>query len=152
MGRRVSEPEWIHDFYAGATMLRIRTVVWGWALLACGGDAAPPPPEGSFRVDTVQLSGTGRAPAAVSRARVTSAFFPATGAQPLLGRGFVAEDHSGGAAVALLSEDIWREGFGAAPDIIGQSIDIGGAQVIVVGILPAGFDEPPGAQVWMPLR
>ena len=60
-------------------------------------------------------------------------------------------------AVAVLSEELWRDRFGAAPDMIGQSIRLDGVAHEVIGILPARMRVPHGnqalsAHIWVPLR
>jgi hypothetical protein len=76
-------------------------------------------------------------------------FFPGTGVLPLLGRLFTDADWTQGARrLVLLSEDLWRQRFGAAADIIGKSIDVDGAPATIIAVLPRGFDAPPGAKFW----
>ena len=136
-------------------MLRARKTVLSAASVlafACGGETVPPAPEGSFRIDTVQLATGGDAPLSVTRARVTPAFFPATRTPPLLGRSFIAADHEGEAAVAVIAHDLWQSRFGARPNIIGEAVSLDGRPVTIVGIQPQGFQEPAGAQLWMPGR
>ena len=48
-----------------------------------------------------------------------------------------------------MSEDLWRRRFNAAPDIVGSEIDIDGAKVTVVGVLPQAFDVPLPAKLWL---
>jgi MacB-like periplasmic core domain len=136
-------------------MLRARNAVLCAASVlafACGGEAVPPAPEGSFRIDTVQFATGGDAPMSVTRAHVTPAFFPATRTQPLLGRSFIAADHEAEAAVGVIGHDLWQSRFGARPNIIGEAVSVEGAPVTIVGILPQGFTQPAGAQLWMPAR
>jgi hypothetical protein len=114
----------------------------------------PDPPAGSFTAVTVRVSADGVAES-VPGATVTPDFFRAyPGMSPLLGRHFIApDDYAAGASrVALLSEDLWRRRFGAGPEIIGKTIDIDGAPVTIVGILPDAFRQPPDAKCWLPKR
>jgi putative ABC transport system permease protein len=90
-------------------------------------------------------------PEQVSGARVSPEFFPATKAMPLLGRSFAQADWQPFAsAVVIISHGYWTERFAASPEIIGRTIDIDGAPSIVVGVMPQGFDTPPGAKIWRP--
>ena len=92
-------------------------------------------------------------PAIVNTADVTPEIFPLLNAQPLLGRTLLPEDGKpGAAAVAVLSENLWRSRFGSNPGLIGQSIALDMHSFTVVGILPASFRYPEGAprqDVWI---
>lgn len=79
--------------------------------------------------------------------------FPLLGVEPQLGRTFTAaEDQPSGARVAVLSDKLWREAFGADRAIVGRKITLDGAPVEVIGVLPARFAFPYRAtQVWVPL-
>jgi putative ABC transport system permease protein len=84
---------------------------------------------------------------------VTPEIFPLLNAKPLLGRTLLPEDGKpGAAAVAVLSENLWRSRFGSNPGLIGQSIALDMRSFTVVGILPASFRYPEGAphqDVWI---
>ena len=65
---------------------------------------------------------------------------PTLGVEPMLGRGFVADDHIEGAApVVLVSHAFWVRHLGSDPDAVGKPMLPGSSQT-VVGVLPAGFD------------
>jgi len=101
------------------------------------------------------LTGAGE-PAIVNTADVTPELFSLLNAAPLLGRTLLPEDGKpGAAAVAVLSESLWRSRFGANPDLIGQSIALDMRSFTIVGILPASFRFPEGAarqDVWISVR
>jgi putative ABC transport system permease protein len=92
-------------------------------------------------------------PTIVNTAGVTPEIFPLLNAKPLLGRTLLPEDGKpGAAAVAVLSENLWRSRFGSNPGLIGQSIALDMRSFTVVGILPASFRYPEGAphqDVWI---
>src|SRR3984957_14483022 len=92
-------------------------------------------------------------PAIVNTADVTPEIFPLLNAKPLLGRTLLPEDGKpGAAAVAVLSENLWRSRFGSNPGLIGQSIALDMRPFTVAGILPASFRYPEGAprqDVWI---
>jgi predicted permease len=98
------------------------------------------------------LTGEGD-PAIVNTADVTPEIFPLLNAKPLLGRALLPEDgQPGAAAVAVLSENLWRSRFGSNPGLVGQSIALDMRSFTVVGILPASFRYPEGAprqDVWI---
>jgi putative ABC transport system permease protein len=95
----------------------------------------------------------------VAAPHITTNLFPMLGAQPLLGRAFTdAEGESGGPKVVLLSEGLWRQSFHADPNILGQTVKVGGQPHSVVGVMPQSFHFPEemGADlqkgVWLPLQ
>ncbi len=100
------------------------------------------------------LTGYGE-PSEVSTVVVTSEFFSVLAAEPLLGRVFIPEDGQRGAApVVVLSENLWRNRFGADPGIVGRSITLDMRPYTVIGVMPASFHTPflnQTNQVWIPL-
>ncbi len=92
-------------------------------------------------------------PQRVQAARVTASFFDVMGTPPRIGRAFTAEDDRPGAApVAVLADGLWRSRFGADPDVVGNVVDIDGASVEVVGVMPPGFSfSRPDAELWQPM-
>ena len=74
------------------------------------------------------------------------------GAVPLQGRLFVEEDRAATVPVALISESLWRGGFGADPGIVGRDITLDDAHYHVVGVLPSSFRYPEArVEVWRAL-
>jgi putative ABC transport system permease protein len=74
---------------------------------------------------------------------VTTNLFSMLDARPLLGRTFSeAEGQTGGPLAVMLSEELWREGFHADPDIDGQVVKIGGLAYTIVGVMPQNFRFP----------
>jgi putative ABC transport system permease protein len=69
-----------------------------------------------------------------------------------LGRDFRPdEDQPGKQYVVLLSHRLWRERFGADPDIIGRDIRMDAVPYRVVGVLaPGNWDRTP-ANIWIPI-
>jgi predicted permease len=90
--------------------------------------------------DNVKLMGNGQ-PQPVTGLMVAGNFFPTLGVEPLLGRQFSAEDSlKNSRPVTILSYPFWKRRFGANPGIVGQTIDLDGTQMTVVGVLPNTFD------------
>ncbi|MEZ5291608.1 MAG: ADOP family duplicated permease [Vicinamibacterales bacterium] len=88
-------------------------------------------------------------------ATVSSAeLFDVLGARPLMGRTFQpGEDRPGAPAVTVVSYGFWQQELGADPDVLGRRLDIDGAPVEVVGVMPPGFYFPsPMFRIWRPLR
>jgi len=85
---------------------------------------------------------------------VTRNFFSVYGLeQPKLGRLFRADECAmpGSAPVAILSEELWRNRFGADPQIIGTVIKLNRHPFTVVGITPARFSgRLRGLGIWIP--
>ncbi len=74
---------------------------------------------------------------------VSGNYFQLLGLKPALGRLFSPQDETGKNAnpVVVLSYDYWRTRFGAAQNIIGQTILVNGHPFTVVGVAPAHFDS-----------
>ena len=89
---------------------------------------------------------------------VTGNLFPSLGVTPQYGRLLTpADDANDQNKVAVLSDELWRERFGADPAIVGHTVQLDGDKVTVVGIAPREFRIPRGgqvlrAQLWTPLR
>jgi putative ABC transport system permease protein len=83
---------------------------------------------------------------------VSAAFFAALDAHPAIGRTFLDEEETAGNEKRLmLSDGLWKRRFGADPAIAGKPILVDGAQWIVVGVMPPGFDFPMKSEMWAPL-
>ena len=94
----------------------------------------------------------GGEPVTVRPAFGTGNFFSVLGARAALGRTFVdAETWQTGQRIAVLSHHLWRDRFGSDPKIIGRTIQLDGAPVQVVGVMPAGFEYPrEKVDLWQP--
>jgi predicted permease len=90
--------------------------------------------------DNYRLTGRGE-PVPATGIDVASNFFQVLGVQPLLGRSFTSDEaRKGTHPVALLANAYWKRQFAADPRIIGNSIDLNGQPVTVIGVLPPIFD------------
>lgn len=97
------------------------------------------------------LSGV-EVPEQVPGFRVSPGFFTTLGTTLPVGRDFHADEGEPGRhRRVVLSHDLWLRRFGARPDIVGTMVRFDGEPHEVVGIAPAGFHVPLGAQVWSPL-
>jgi putative ABC transport system permease protein len=84
--------------------------------------------------------------------QVTADFFPLFGMAPELGRSIAADNFGAErASVVVLSHGFWQRHLGADPGIVGQSVLLNGLKYTVIGIMPADFDFPVGAEAWAPL-
>jgi len=83
---------------------------------------------------------------------VTGGFFTVFNVAPAVGRILTPADAELGARpVAVLSHGLWQRRFGADRAIVGQTIQLEGISREVVGVMPASFNYPIGAEVWTPL-
>src|SRR5215470_14312089 len=88
------------------------------------------------------LTGKGE-PQFISARGVSAEFFSVLQAEPIIGRVFSRdEDQPGHNHVAILSENFWRNQFGADPGIVGQDISLDGSAYRVIGVIPAKFQFP----------
>ncbi len=85
------------------------------------------------------LTGTGE-PEQVILQGVTWNFFSVLGVNPILGRGFTAENgHDGKTDVVILSYSTWKEKFGGDAAIVGSTIQLNGHSNTVLGVAPKDF-------------
>jgi putative ABC transport system permease protein len=98
----------------------------------------------------------------VTTATVDTGFLAFTGARPLIGRNFTAEETTpNGPHAIMLAEGFWRRQFGASPNVLGKVVRVGlggepgSRATTIVGVMPASlfvpdfkFERP---DVWLPL-
>ena len=69
-----------------------------------------------------------------------------------LGRDFQpGDDQPGKNQVVLLTNRVWRQYYGADPNLVGRDIRMDGRPYAVIGVLPAGPSDRLPADLWMPL-
>ena len=87
------------------------------------------------------FSMTGRGDAAQLRGEFLSdGYFAVLGVRPVLGREFTPADETLGASpVAMISEDLWRNRFDGAPNVLAQTITLDGKNFSIVGVIPASL-------------
>ena len=92
-------------------------------------------------------------PRRVGAAWVSAGLIPLLQVPPLRGRSFTdAEDLPKGPYVAVISEGLWRTGFGADPQIIGRNVELNGRTREIIGVMPSRFRFPSAeTEVWVPL-
>lgn len=84
--------------------------------------------------------------------QVTEGFFSLLGMPPHLGRVITEGDFQPGhTSVVVLSFGFWQRHLAADPGIVGKSLHLNGQEFTVIGIMPADFDYPVGAEAWAPL-
>jgi predicted permease len=76
----------------------------------------------------------------VRGALVTGAFYETLGLNPAEGRLLTrSDDETGAPLVAVISYGYWERQYGARPDVVGQTLTIGGVPVTIAGVSPRGF-------------
>jgi predicted permease len=72
---------------------------------------------------------------------VSANYFPLLGLNPALGRFFRPDEDSvpDRNPVAVLSYALWRNWFGASPDVLGAALRINGTAFTVIGVAPPAF-------------
>jgi predicted permease len=100
--------------------------------------------------DSLTLTGNGD-PEQLIGLRVTPSFLPTLGILPAVGRNFTEEeDRPNGAAVCLVSYELWQTRFGGRA-LVGETIALNGQSWQIVGILPPRLTAPFGqVQVFVP--
>jgi putative ABC transport system permease protein len=79
----------------------------------------------------------GDVPVRVRRGFVGAQFFEVLGVHPVLGRFFVREDVEPKAPlVTVISDEMWRESFGADPGVVGRMLTIDELPHRIVGVAP----------------
>jgi putative ABC transport system permease protein len=97
------------------------------------------------------ITGT-REPERVQAFIVSPPFFQALGLEVSQGRGFLAEEATEGRhRVAVLGHGLWMRKYASDSRIIGKTIELDREPYTIVGVGPAKFDYPMGAEVWTPL-
>ena len=85
-------------------------------------------------------------------AAVSSDFFSVLRSNATQGRTFIPdEERPGPDQVVVIGHGLWQRAFGANPHIVGQTLTLNSRSFTVVGIMPAGFEFPREAELWVPL-
>ena len=84
--------------------------------------------------------------------RATADFFNVFQMQPKIGRGFSEQDAVPNApGVVVLSDALWRQRFGADPNVLGRAITLGNQKYTVIGVASPEFRLDTKVDVWTPL-
>ncbi|MEQ1870862.1 MAG: ABC transporter permease [Vicinamibacterales bacterium] len=79
----------------------------------------------------------------VQGARVSPSLFTMLGVRPALGRLLTEdEDAPGRDQVVVLTDELWRDRFGADPSVVGRTVRLDGSPFEVIGVLPSSFRFP----------
>jgi putative ABC transport system permease protein len=127
----------------------------------------------AFMAQEVSLTPEGAEPSRLPALAVSHEYLGLTGIEPIVGRGFSAEeDRPGGPQVVLIGEALWQQLFSRDPHVVGQTLRIDDVPQTIIGVVPSTADfgtlqvlgaadygkgfAARGGQVrvdlWMPLR
>lgn len=107
---------------------------------------------GAFGLVPLNLSNEDGRPDRLSGGQLTVSAFAAVGVQPLLGRGFrEGDDRPGADPVILIGHQLWRERYGSASDVVGQTVRANGVMRSIIGVMPKTFAFPIREAAWIPL-
>ncbi|MGC0774728.1 MAG: ABC transporter permease, partial [Candidatus Acidiferrum sp.] len=135
----------LHRFWAsGPEFLDLRRDTHSWASL----DA--------WITGGVNLAGKAE-PVRVTAANVSGGLLDSLGVSPMAGRLIEpSDDVPGGTVVADISYGTWQSVFAGDPNVVGRETRLDGRKCTVIGVMPKGFQFPPGeqdpAQVWTALQ
>jgi putative ABC transport system permease protein len=96
----------------------------------------------------------GTEPERIAGAYVSGNLFSLLGVKATLGRTItVEEEQPGREQVVVLSDALWRRRFGAAPDVIGKTIQLNNKEFTIIGVTPPEFklSYPKATELWTPL-
>jgi predicted permease len=84
---------------------------------------------------------------------VGSDFMPMLKVAPAMGRLFSPEEDRAG-NVAVISNQFWMKRLGGDPHVLGRVLRLDGKSVAIVGVMPAGLDDPMTwgrVDLWVPM-
>jgi predicted permease len=110
----------------------------------------------AYTTGGANLTGTSE-PLRINAAFVTGNLLHMLGVKPEKGRLLLPEDDGEGAPLTMvLSHGLWVRAFGADESVVGRTVYLDGGKATVVGVMPRGFDFPPGinepAEAWVPVQ
>jgi predicted permease len=85
--------------------------------------------------------------------QVSSDYFSLLRIEPVAGRTFARDEERADARLAVMSESAWQQLGNGEPWSAGSTIILDGASHDVIGVMPAGFEDPVGGEidVWVPV-
>jgi putative ABC transport system permease protein len=99
--------------------------------------------------------GVGEASLQAKQAAVTPNLFDVLGVHPSMGRQFGPPPEKRGPLVGtevIVSHSFWQRALGGDTGVVGRAVRIeGAAGSVIVGVMPAGFSFPEGADFWTPV-
>ena len=100
----------------------------------------------------VNLAEPGLEPVRVSTIETSANLFQLLGVSPQLGAGFPQDGPLFSRdAIAVISDRLWRQRYGADPAMIGKVLNVYNGQYTVVGVMPPKFNFPDDVDLWLRL-
>jgi len=100
----------------------------------------------------VNLAEPGLEPVRVSAIEASGNLFQLLGVSPQLGAGFPVDGpFYSSERVAMISDRLWRQRYGADAAIVGRTLSVNAGQYTIVGVAPAGFNFPDDVDLWLRL-
>jgi predicted permease len=95
-------------------------------------------------LDSQQYAFTGAGtPERVAGVTTSASFFDLMGTTPILGRTYTEEeDRPGANRVVVISYALWQSRFGGDREVCGRSMQLGGSNYTIIGVMPQGFQFP----------
>jgi putative ABC transport system permease protein len=88
----------------------------------------------------------------VETALISADMIGLLGVEPMLGRGFTADDDAAGHNnVILLSYGFWQRHFGGDPAAVGKTMTLSGRSCAIIGVMPRGYDFTSDAEIAQPI-
>lgn len=99
-----------------------------------------------------ELTAAGREPRRVIMMPVSSGYFEALAAAPVIGRTFESEDERPDNPTVVISHRLWQQHLRGGADAVGATLTLDRRPYTVVGVMPADFVEPFEREVdlWVP--
>lgn len=84
---------------------------------------------------------------------VSGGLFAMLGVSAQIGRTFTPVDSLPEASTrVVISDRVWRQRFGADPQVIGKAINLNARPAEIIGVMPVGFAFPYASDVWSATR
>ena len=105
----------------------------------------------AFSNATMNVSDDRAMPEQAQGAWLTANTFSVLRQQPLLGRDFSpGEDRQGAEPVVIIGYSLWKNRYGANPNVLGQPLRVNGRPATIIGVMPDGMKFPENTEVWAP--
>jgi len=92
----------------------------------------------------------GSEPVRMNVAAVSQDFFKVMGVEPVRGRDFAHDElRVHGTPAMIVSDGYWQQYLGGRPDFSNARLTMEGQVYSIVGVMPRGFDFPPGVSAWV---
>lgn len=100
----------------------------------------------------INLAEPGKDPIRVRTIETSANLFAVLGISPQLGAGFPQEPSlHNRTRIAVISDRLWRQHYGADPAIVGKTLNANGVYTIA-GVMPNGFHYPGDTDLWLRLQ